>query len=253
MKFLFCFAAFLQSVLFAESTTATLQALILAETSDESQIGLGVEKDIEHVSKALQTISKQIKYPLKLTVLRDSHFSTSSLQKWLVSLPQSTSNITFFYYSGHGVADRPRKEWPAMALSDAVLSGSSVVEYLAKNRHRLDIVLFDCCNTKADLDILHTFKSSASVLPFKKNMPGLKKLFLTSRALIVAAAAKRGEESGLFLAGPYAGSFFTNAFFLALKNCSQKNRVSWKNVFLETDRNALKLSHGEQHLIYKID
>lgn len=253
MKTIFYFLIFLHGFIFAETSQPVLRVLILAETRIESDIATGVKKDIAQMIQSLRVISKKIKYPLDLTVLKDTNFTAQSVKVWLSSLPQSSSDIIFFYYTGHGCCNMSHKPWPALELSDTVIGGYSIVKYIKEHRHRLDIILFDSCNAWSDAEIEQDFKSSNFALSYEKHQPGLRELFLEQKALIIASAAKPGEYSGLVNRGSRRGSIFTNAFLVALKKYSKMNSASWRKLFCLTNEIAIKASEHQQHVIFRIE
>ena len=96
-----------------------------------------------------------------------------------------------------------------------------------KNSHRLTILWMDCCNKFISGGPYATLMKEEFVIGQNEHLPGLHRLFLESRGLIVGCGAGRGESS----IGLPDGGVFTNGLLSGLKAKCANDAVTWNEIF----------------------
>jgi len=213
-----------------EGADLTIHALLLSDDTPDSGLREEVHIDINKVRKLLTTVSKQTKLGLKLTVLQGENATFSKITGWIDSLPQSSKNIIFVYFAGHGF--RPpllSDQWPYLVLPDRSkpINSNWLAEKLENKRARLSILLSDCCNITDERFISKRWKGARR----EESLPGLKKLFLEATGSIIGSAASPGEFAFCSLK---QGGIFTDYLLSSLYRACQKKSPSWREVFLQT-------------------
>jgi len=222
-----------------------------------------LQSDVSRMQKTLEVISKKIGCQLDMCTLVDDQFTSDDIQTWLEGLPKVSNDIVFFYYTGHGSKDGLAKPWPVLCVWNKMspykaLGGSAVVNYLKQSKHRLTIILFDCCNgTYVDKNhFTHIPKGHEVMMQDTMTLPGLETLFLQTKGFIVGAAAAPREKSLCQLGVP-AGSVFSIELIKALIHYCSKEYSSWKKILAKTYQNSVKETEddkgGPQHAIFRYE
>lgn len=221
------------SQLSAATPNTTIRALVACDTTSKNLMGRG-NRDMKNICRFLHILSIDTQCPLSLKTLSGNDLCFRNFQKWGKTLPQTSNDIVFIYFSGHG--SRPPKvttPWPYIHLMPAkeFLPIDSFFIGLSNQHHRLVILLFDCCNaqnrkrsTNKKIDALSAsvYFSRHGLKKFSKE--GLCELYLKSKGVIVAVAASPNEMA-------YAlaqGGLFTNAFLRTMLMMSQEKSASWE-------------------------
>lgn len=213
-----------------------LHALIAADTMGSGIQGSTIA-DLEHMEKSLYAIAYQLHLTPHIQIIKDQNCSVDSIKRAILSLKEYDNDILVFVYSGHGDMDPHKSSWPVMyptAGGDfkSGLRASSVVKFFEKNQHPLTILLFDCCNKSiADGPLESVPRSHDFIITACEHLPGLKKLFLRSKGLIIGSAASHGESAIGRNWGPEVGGIFLNGFLVSLQEKCEDKNVSWDTVF----------------------
>jgi len=251
----------------------TMYALIVGDTVSEN-IRPAVLADISNIERSLDVISQQINYRLKLKVLEGHSIHTKDAIHWLKKIPVSSRDIIFFFYSGHGTQDMDGKLWPVLwpRINGQGVSGNAVLHFLKKQKNRLSLAFFQACNAPAK-ENNYKKKIKGPFLPFLDpsiSLPGLKTLFLHTRGLVSATAAKRGDLAWSVtddIDNAMLGSIFTHMLVNSLQEKCLNENVSWEDVLKATSENCtaeidswdlveienLGFIKAEQHPFYQID
>lgn len=223
------------SLLLSSHERVTLRALLVTDTfAEETEKATVV--DLEHMKKSLAALAHHLHAGLDVRVVKGSACSIRSIKKALFSLKEYTKDIVIFYYSGHGDKDPVGSLWPVLYPSCerdwTGLLGSSVVSFFQEHRHRFTMLLFESCNTSVCSGPYESVPKWRSLrITTDKSLPGLKRLFLKSRGLLIACGASHGEYGTCF---DETGSVFTNGFFRSLNELCVKRGVSWAEIFSRT-------------------
>lgn len=244
-----------QPFLAARATKRQFKVLIAADTTTKN-IRRGSVADLDRMKQSLRSIAAQTGLRLRLTVLQRDRLTSERINAWVQSL--SSSDISFCYYTGHGVRVAPSVDpWPCLALPvnneglTKAIPGSALLLAIKKRHPRLAIVFLDCCNrpviTKA---ISKTDFNKELIIKKKPALPGLKTLFLKSKGLIASCAATKGEAALTVVKGTPLGGGFTTGFLATLKHVGHKPSISWASVLETTSGLCARLSNDKQHPIY---
>lgn len=239
MKYALIFIfSFLHINLVSTDSKPKLQALLIADTSAPELRDASLA-DLLHIENSLAAIAYHTGIDFQARKLTDATCSVESIQKMLLSLTADSNDIVFFYYTGHGSMDPYGSRWPVITPSnnrDLSLPGSLIANFFRQNKHRLDVILFDCCNfSMSDQRRLERIKGLTCMLSKRGSYPGLKKLFLQNRGLIIGCASAHHEYAIGCCSGPTPGGLFTTGFLEALKKVSEKSKSpTWDLVFKKT-------------------
>ena len=216
---------------------ATLHTIIVADTNDPE---INADKDLANIKAMVNAISGATGLQSNLQVLAEDTISAygngyQQVRTTVDQLRSYSDDVVIFYYTGHGVMDWKKAEWPAMELqgvnspSEQLLRLSRVKEILQQQKPRLLIVMADTCNK---VDPIPTRGPAQIILP--KIEPGTEAayqaLFLNSQGVIIASAAKRGQKA----IGDQKGGYFTQGFLTSLKSELNSPNPSWKMIMANT-------------------
>lgn len=253
-----CFL-FANTLLPAKEHKPTLRALIACDTFSQNILS-GSKSDIFRIHKSLQAIAFQLHIKLQLTMFTGSRLNSSNVRRWLQSIPKSSQDIVFFYYSGHGTRQLyDQSPWPTLIFPKKnnrlpqMYQGASVQKFLQQRNPRLSIIFFDCCNGFASRRPSNLLvRSFGPILCKKAFLPGLKTLFLETRGMITASAASPGELATTFIRGRLTGGVFTTGFIFALQQLAKQPQVSWTDVMQSTKAFSAEITQGDQHPFYDV-
>lgn len=212
----------------------------------------GVRTDLAHMTTFLSHLSSSIGYDLQLSTLKDSAISDKSISHWFLNLSPSEEDMVFFYYSGHGRYDMKRKRWPVIYLAErSSLAGVAIIRYARTLNAKSCFLLFDCCN-KWDLKGTRVLRpccfdtKSTQPVPYQ----GLKKLFLSTNGLLIAAAASPHEVAS-FISSQKGSQFTSFLLDTIYTHCNQDN-PEWDSIFQKT-RTLCAEAKRPHHPFYRIE
>lgn len=236
-----------------------LRAVIAVDTQ-APRIQGSIAADLDHIEKSLYVIAQHLHLTPQIQVIKDQNCTVDSIKSAVLALKDYDNDILFFVYSGHGNMDPYKSSWPVMYPTGggdfkSGLRASSIVKFFEKNEHRLTILLFDCCNKFiSDGPYESVPRSSVSALTAKEHLPGLKKLFLRSKGLIVGSGASHGESSECANWGPEVGGVFLNGFLVSLKEKCGDKEVSWDSILRAIEKYCPQHSRRKsQHPILRYE
>jgi len=255
-----CSFLFLSSI---EAKTPLMHVLLVGDSADKI-IGDDVKVDLSRMRSSLAAIARTIGYEHRITTLKEKKASVTHIKKWFLALPKNSSDIVFFFYTGHGSRDIKEKRWPVLDMKKrGQLASMAIIRFLRKRPQKFAAVLINACNS-ADiqrhepplLGERRIAKSLVPIVPYTISLPGIKTLFLHPKEMLIATSSQPGEDSFSGyedeVAGISSGGDFTTSFLLALQECCRKKEVTWQEVF---DRiSTLVENQGQnQHPIFKIE
>lgn len=247
------------STLPAREKKITLRALVACDLISEN-IRQGSAADLTRMKRNLAAIAKQLGVAHKITVLRNGSLSVSRVKKWISSLQEKSNDIVFFYYSGHGGrTGSSQGPWPFIVCprreinkQAKVFMGKAIYNQIVKKKPRLGIIMFDSCNNRIQKKNPELLPSRMTLDFDKTPLPGLKRLFLEQRGIIISSAASPGEVAVTAIRGPILGGIFTTGFLFSLKYYAQNPHTSWDEVLSGATLFCQKFYQGRQNPRYII-
>jgi len=232
--FLFVFISVFQSTtICAQEKAASLRALIVCDTSTPD-FSKSSHADAQRMKESLEGIAYQTGLKLRLNLLEGNTLTAANIQHWVRSLPKSSKDVAFIYYSGHSArSTKQQGRWPALNVSSPNCNHQKggfevkIIEGIKKRHPRLAIILFDTYRkfiTPEDGIIL---PQQNPVICKEKILPGLKTLFLRSKGFIIARSECTNQIGLGSLSAKPIGGVFTTSFLLALNSISTREATGW--------------------------
>jgi hypothetical protein len=223
----------LHCALCANSDKKTFHALIACDTNTNLKESLN--NDIVHLKETLRLIAHETGLSLKSKTLTGEDLNRTNLLQWLKSLPHSSQDVVFFYFSGHGFRTEDVKSpWPYLFFisKSEIMPSSQISRFLKKVNSRLTIVLYDCCNGAPAVIPYESAHGQVKNAPLPiRSFPGLKPLFLETKGMIIASGSSPGQNAYAFK----QGGLFTTAFLYSLCTSSNTSNVSWKAILAKSE------------------
>jgi hypothetical protein len=214
----------------ASGLTATLHALLVGDTNDQS-IGRSVETDLANFNKLLRSIEENTGLAVqKITVtggeLGRGKGRDTVLQKLQSLTVAGGQDLVIFFYSGHGGRMSTKQtKWPSLGVEgvatspDRLLDLDVVFDELQKKNPRLLIVIADACNSV--IDAQRSFEKNT------EQVESYRKLFLGYQGTIIASSSKIGQYSW---GNPEFGGLFTRQFLDGLNKHLASSNPTWENL-----------------------
>lgn len=243
-----------QGLLTAKEHCRTIYALIACDTITK-EIRPASLADIDRMTTSLKNIASQTGLKLKLTLLSGNRLSCKSILEWVDILPQSSSDIVLFYYSGHGLRfEKCHGPWPSILLNNGkdecqAVDGESIEKVIQKKDPRLGIVFFDCCNNVVSMK---SPLAESLIIPKSPALPGLKALFLDSEGMITACAAAKGEVALSIVRSNPTGGIFTSGLLYILRKYGTYAQIDWNHISHLSTALCAQITHEKQHPYFKI-
>lgn len=203
-------------------SAAKIHLFIVANTLI-GDIGAGCAADRDKLDYEFKGIAEALGLGYQKYIVDGNNFNKTTVQSTLRSIAPGINDIVVFVYRGHGFRwDNQTDAYPMMDLrtssymniEKATSMGLSEVYTSLKNKGaRLNILLADCCNNNVGLNQTTTASFLNSQTDNKPDINKLKRLFVSAKGNLVAAAAHSGEYSW---SNPFGG-FFTLSFIQAMK------------------------------------
>lgn len=221
-----------------EVTKPTFHLLLVANT-EVSDIGVACQRDLNNLKGEFSAIAKVLGMDYDEQVVAASSYNKANVVKMVRGMKANPNDVLMFVYTGHGFRfDNQKDYFPNIDLRSSnyddikksYIAMTDIYDELVKKGARLNIILSDCCNTKAGLDAPMTnvnslFSRSNTNFDINK----LQTLFLGSRGNIKATASSPGEMSWC----GQNGGFFILSFLESLRSQIsplQQAAPSWDNL-----------------------
>ena len=205
---------------------ATFRAIVLADTA--SNLANSARKDVNSLKEALQKICTKTGLELSMDLLDGYSLEHHNVCTLITAPNNNDADVLLFYYTGHGFHP-PKSTSPLptimLSMSQEALDTRRICEQLSGFRARLTIVLFDCCNSTIDINVIQ--KSLSSNNSKRTHSRILRKLFLKTSGTIIAAASQTGHTAYAFK----EGSLFTKTLLNNLFYSNKSNDDSWPAIF----------------------
>lgn len=238
-----------------QSSFAQTFHLVMVGDTEDIDIGVSCDRDIDRISSESNTISQSIGYQLNRIIFKDEKFDPELIKKTLQELKCGREDILYFHYSGHGFRnENTSTEWPDMNFKEkGALALIDVIKIVQEKPARLRMVFADCCNQFSGTVQNPTFQTIPSV-SLAESTQNRRKLFTEEACFIVAS----GSQPGQFSYATYEdGGHFTNSFLESLQyTVFATYNANWQNVMqdtqLRTKTKAWK-EYNKQFPQYKIE
>lgn len=232
MKNYLLFFLLLASLLTQEVSAKTLHAILVADTvSNISEI---TRPDLKNIQQELKTIAKHTKATLKEKIFSGSNFKKDVLIDYLNELKVESSDVVFFYFSGHGYRTMEKTNaWPFLAfeLYKSGIDLQWIADTIWTKKPQFALVMSDCCNNYAERGFNPPQKK---VLFNLHRIPpyyqGYDQLFSKAKGCVVMSSCSAGQYS-------YGGNFggiFTTCFLASMNKEIAKPTPSWKSLMERT-------------------
>lgn len=204
-------------------TKPTFRLLLVANT-EVSDIGVACKRDLSNIRGEFSAIAKVLGMDYDEQIVSEDSYNKANVVKMVRGVKANPNDVLMFVYTGHGFRfDNQKDYYPNIDLRSSnyddplksYIAMTDVYNELKSKGARLNIVLSDCCNTKAGIDAPMTNQNSLfsrSNTNFDINK--LQTLFLGSSGNIKATASSPGEMSWC----GQSGGFFILSFLESLRS-----------------------------------
>jgi hypothetical protein len=176
-----------------------VEALLVIDTLDKN-IGAAVKKDRDLMKRMLEEgFPKEHRDRLRLKVIDGADLTPTAVLRYYEELPADPNATLFFYYSGHGAADRQKGHY--MNLREGAGKGllrSQLLARMQEKRPRLIVLITDCCS------VFQPIRPSRAADTLKPEWETMRCLLLQHHGVVNVNAcdegelAWTGEEASLF-------------------------------------------------------
>lgn len=229
---------------------ATLHAMIVADTTDES-IGESTAVDYQNMLQEARRIAKHTGLELNEITVRDQEATPALMWQKLNAIQVAPDDAIIFYFSGHGyrTSTKGSSPWPNLYFS-RVQQGVDlglVGQKLEEKNPRFLLVMADACNNiipdeYAPMLVAKGLFSKPNEEQIKANY---RALFLDTEGVVIATSSRAGEYSW----GTDTGGLFTVALLRSLKQVVESSTVpSWEKLM----EKAASQTGSYQHPDYRI-
>lgn len=227
-------------------TPCKLWAILVADTYDKN-IGADDQCDNLSLNKELKAIAQCLGIEVSITnITANRAYDKRNLANAIANIRPSKNDIVFFCFNGHGFRwDDQKDMYPNICMvgpNDDVqghyVATSDIYNAIKAKGARLNVVITDCCNSYYGAYAPHqrenTLYSRTNTRVSKKRM---QELFLGTKGVILATAAKPGEYAWSF----ETGSAFTQSFIVQLRKEASMNQTeapNWQRLIDNTIESA---------------
>ena len=234
-------------------------AILVADTYDEN-IGEDDAYDNLALNKELKAIAQCLGIEISITnITANRAYNKQNLANAITNLRPAKNDIVFFCFNGHGFRwDDQKDRYPNICMigpNDDVygnyVATTDIYNAIKNKGARLSVIITDCCNSKlgeyAPRQKENTLFSRSNTKVSKKRM---SELFLGTKGVILATAAKPGEYAWSF---DGTGSAFTQSFISQLRREASATRTespSWQRLIdsaIESARQKTTSCENTQH------
>lgn len=239
----------------ASDEPSKLWAILVADTYDRS-IGDDDKLDNQMLNRELKAIANCLGIEISITnILANDAYNKRNLANAISRINPGPNDIVFFCFNGHGFRWNNQKDmYPNICMGSGnnnYVSTTDIYNAIKEKGARLSIVFTDCCNSNSGSYrpryTENTLYSRANVRASKKR---IRSLFLESKGVLLATAAKPGEYSWSFSS---SGSAFTQSFIAQLRREVSNDRTddtSWQRLIdntIEAARKKTLVCKNSQH------
>jgi hypothetical protein len=225
--------------------STTMHTILVINTEDKN---IGCEYDLKNWQGFLPEITKNTAMKINLQVIKDKNWSEKTVSTAINSLTTADDDGILFYYSGHGFRFQEGQSdpWPWLALqNDTYKSLQSVYNELSKKKHRLLLVIADCCNNYVP-DTAPKVSHAKTRSDPRLIAENYKKLFIKSNGEFIASGCIPGQFS---FGGAPDGGAFTSTLIRTIRLSVNGSGPEWKKIF---DDSTKPLIEGKQKPQYKM-
>ena len=234
-------------------------AILVADTYDEN-IGEDDTYDNLALNKELKAIAQCLGIEISITnITANRAYNKHNLANAIANLRPAKNDIVFFCFNGHGFRwDDQKDMYPNICMigpNDDVygnyVATTDIYNAIKNKGARLSVVITDCCNSKygerGPRQKENTLFSRSNTRVSKKRM---SELFLGTKGMILATAAKPGEYAWSFEG---TGSAFTQSFISQLRkevSAAHTESPSWQRLLdnaIESARKKTTSCENTQH------
>lgn len=234
-------------------------AILVADTYDQN-IGEDDKYDNLALNKELKAIAQCLGIEVSITnITANRAYDKRNLANAIANLRPAKNDIVFFCFNGHGFRwDDQKDMYPNICMigpNDDVyghyVATTDIYNAIKAKGARLNVVITDCCNSKygeyAPRQKDNTLYSRTNTRVSKKRM---QELFLGTKGVILATAAKPGEYAWSF---DGTGSAFTQSFIAQLRKEASTNQTespNWQRLIdnaIESARRKTTSCENTQH------
>lgn len=233
--------------------------ILVADTYDQS-IGEDDRCDNLALNKEMKAIAQCLGIEVSITnITANRAYDKRNLANAIANLRPAKNDIVFFCFNGHGFRwDDQKDMYPNICMvgpNDDVhghyVATTDIYNAIKAKGARLNVVITDCCNSKygeyAPRQKENTLYSRTHARVSKKRM---QELFLGTKGVILATAAKPGEYAWSFEG---TGSAFTQSFIAQLRREASADRTdspNWQRLMdnaIESARKKTTSCENTQH------
>lgn len=222
---------------------AQLHGVLVGDTLSEDLVD-SIWVDLQSIERHLADIAKSVQMGLRVHKLVGEGATSDSVINSLNELQTAQEDVVFFYFSGHGfrTASKEGNPWPNLYFTaDQTGVDELDIAHILKNKNaHLSIVIADCCN-----NVLLSYqapplagKQLTKSKHSKKTEKNIRKLFVETHGVVLAASSKAGQSSWTKGA---EGSLYTAAYvdtFRRLIKQVDSEVIGWQFVM---DQSAYKM------------
>lgn len=242
----------------ANSIPCKMWAILVADTYDQN-IGQDDQYDNLSLNKELKAIAQCLGIDISIVnITANRAYNKRNLANAITNLRPGKNDIVFFCFNGHGFRwDDQKDMYPNICMigpNDDVyghyVATTDIYNAIKAKGARLSVVITDCCNSKygayAPRQKDNTLFSRTNTRVSKKRM---QELFLGTKGVILATAAKPGEYAWSF----ETGSAFTQSFIAQLRkeaSADQTQAPNWQRLIdnaIESARKKTTSCENTQH------
>ena len=236
----------------------TLHLIVVANTN-VSDIGSACAKDLVNLNSEFGGIARVLGMKYDFKGIRGKNYSKDNLAQLIRNFQPNSDDVVIFVYTGHGFRfDDQQDYYPNICMigpEDDVygnyVATTDIYNAIKAKGARLSVVITDCCNSKfgeyGPRQKENTLYSRTNTRVSKKRM---QELFLGTKGVILATAAKPGEYAWSF---DGTGSAFTQSFIAQLRkeaSATQTEAPNWQRLVdnaIESARRKTTSCENTQH------
>ena len=226
---------------------ATLHAILVVDTN-AGDLTKALRADLNNMNTLIDTITTHTGLGLNKLVYSGGNATTANVQHAISTLAAGPDDVIIFYHSGHGGrTSKTASQWPNMYFKgDPGLIGMNLYDVFAlltSKGSRLVLVMSDTCNSSIEVS-QQAFSSQGAYLSGSE--AGYQKLFLESRAAIIASSSVPGELSYAYP----EGSVFTKQFLRALSRELSRSNPNWSSVMESATHQIAGVRQHPQYVMH---
>ncbi len=231
---------------------ASLHLIMIANTLIPD-IGPSTSLDLHNASNEFEGIANVLSMNFNKWIISDKNFNKEMVLATLNGFSPGSNDVVVLMYSGHGFRFSDQQEkFPQLDLryndyqpfgAETCINLKEIYDAIESKGARLNLVIGDCCNNNIGVpkQIGSSFLAARSTV--NASIPKLKKLFLESSGMIIAAGAQQGESSW---GSNNNGGFFTNSLIGSIREEVSKlkynDEPTWEDILMHATQSTQKKS-----------